>query len=493
MSNTIESKGRSVEEAISEALLRTGWRRDEVDVTVLEQPKGGLFGLFGGKPAKVRVERKSGGGERRGRGGRDDGRLDAPRGDQRGGGRDRNRDQRGGRATENRGQEKRGPENRGAEVRTDKRGGEGRPEASRGEARGDGRSDGRGGEARGGRDRDQRGGRGRDRDRDRPRQEPIATSPAASAEQTVDRTPTGEDGGRSSSRRRRRRPTHQRDNMPVETRGAEETPAVFTEAVNDAPRTVEPVEAAPAPVAPEAPATLFDNEPTRGPAAAVVPEERRDEVPGDTPGGLEVSVSASERIKPYGRPATVPATELLQTVATDLMLHAGFPCRCEVREGEYDLVKLIVEDRSAHVLVGRYGAAVDALEHLVEKISSQVVGDRVRMNLDVNNFRRRREEHLVQVARNVVREVRETGEPIHLDPLCARERRIVHLQVMDIPGVATYTVQDENGKHVVVATEEYVRAAAEAAGTAHLSHEDDTHADDVHLEGAAGGDAGDRA
>ena len=188
-----------------------------------------------------------------------------------------------------------------------------------------------------------------------------------------------------------------------------------------------------------------------------------------------------------------PAAEVLQTVTTDLMRLAGFPCRCEVKEGEYDLVKLIVEDRSAHVLVGRYGAAVDAIEHLVEKVASQAVGDRVRMNLDVNNFRRRREEHLVQVARSAVREVRETGEPIHLDPLCARERRIVHLQVMDIPGMATYTVQDENGKHVVVATDEHVRAAAEAAGDAHLSHEDDAHADDLHGDGATGGDAGDRA
>jgi spoIIIJ-associated protein len=481
MSNTIESKGRSVEEAISEALLRTGWRRDEVDVTVLEQPKSGFLGLIGGKPAKVRVERKGGGGERRGRGGRDEGRLDAPRGERRGGGRDR--DQRGGRATEargqeNRGQENRGQDNRGPDGRPDKRGGEGRPEAGRGDARSD---------ARGGRDRDQRGGRGRDRDRDQPRQDAGAKSPAAPVEPAADRATAGEEGGRSSSRRRRRRPTHQRDNTPVEAPGVAETPAILAEVVNDAPRVVEPAQPAPMPVAAEIPPALFETEPAPRPAPppAVVPD--------DTPSGLEFSMPAIERVKPYDRPVTVPTTELLHTVATDLMLHAGFPCRCEVREGEYDLVKLIVEDRSAQVLVGRYGAAVDAVEHLVEKISSQAAGDRVRMNLDVNNFRRRREEHLVQVARNVVREVRETGEPVHLDPLCARERRIVHLQVMDIPGVATYTVQDGNGKHVVVATEDHVRAAAEAAGDAHLSHEDDAHADDIHGEGAAGGDAGDRA
>jgi predicted RNA-binding protein Jag len=479
MSNTIESKGRSVEEAISEALLRTGWRRDEVDVTVLEQPKGGFLGL-GSKPAKVRVERK-GGGDRRGRGRRDEARLDAPRGDRRGdarGGRDRDRgrdrDQRGGRTQDGRSAEARTQEGPASEARGEQRGGEGRREGGRGEARG-GRD----------RDRDQRGGRGRDRDR--PRQESSTMGASAAVETAGERTPASDEGGRSSSRRRRRRPTRQRDEAPVETLGAAETSAILAEAVVEVPRVVEASPPSPEPVTqgPEMATGEGEHAPRPTMPAAEVLDEPRAPV--------EVTVKASERITPYGRTPDRPAAEILQTVTTDLMRHAGFPCRCEVKEGEYDLVKLIVEDRSAQVLIGRYGAAVDAIEHLVEKISSQAAGERVRMNLDVNNFRRRREEHLVQVARSVVREVRETGQPVHLDPLCARERRIIHLQVLDIPGMATYTVQDENGKHVVVATEDYVRAAAEAAGDAHLSHESDDHADDLHGEGVAGNDAGDRA
>ncbi len=480
MSNTIESKGRSVEEAISEALLRTGWRRDEVDVTVLEQPKSGLFGLIGSKQAKVRVERKGGAGERRGRGRRDEARLDAPRNDRRGGGRDRDRDrdrdQRGGRPVEARGPEGRSQEKPAAEARGDQRGGEIRRDGGRGDAAAAGT-----------------GIRavvaaGTASDRDRPRQESSAKGPAATAEPAADRAPMDEEGGRSSSRRRRRRPTRQRDDAaPREPLGVAETSAVLAEAVNEVPQAIVSAQPEFAPVAPEPVPAAPESEtaPRPSPPAAIAAEEPF--------APLEVSIAARERVTPYGRTPQRPAAEILQTVTTDLMRHAGFPCRCEVKEGEYDLVKLIVEDRSAQVLVGRYGAAVDAIEHLVEKISSQMAGDRVRMNLDVNNFRRRREEHLVQVARSVVREVRETGQPIHLDPLCARERRIVHLQVKDVPGMATYTVQDENGKHVVVATEDYVRAAAEAAGDAHLSHESDEHADDMHGEGVAGGDAGDRA
>ncbi len=64
MNDKIETQGKTVEEAINEALLRLGARRDEVDVTVLDEPKSGFLGFLGGKPARVEVSRK--GGRRRG-------------------------------------------------------------------------------------------------------------------------------------------------------------------------------------------------------------------------------------------------------------------------------------------------------------------------------------------------------------------------------------------------------------------------------------------
>jgi len=58
MNEKIETQGKTVDEAVNEALLRLGARRDEVDVTVLDEPKGGFLGLLGGRPAKVEVTRK---------------------------------------------------------------------------------------------------------------------------------------------------------------------------------------------------------------------------------------------------------------------------------------------------------------------------------------------------------------------------------------------------------------------------------------------------
>ncbi|HET7560641.1 MAG TPA: Jag N-terminal domain-containing protein, partial [Limnochordia bacterium] len=54
-SNEAEGRGRSVEEAVNEALRQLGARREDVEVTVLEEPARPLLGLIGGRPARVRI------------------------------------------------------------------------------------------------------------------------------------------------------------------------------------------------------------------------------------------------------------------------------------------------------------------------------------------------------------------------------------------------------------------------------------------------------
>ena len=69
MNDKVETQGKTVKDAVAEALLRLGARREEVIVKVVEEPKSGFLGLLGGRPAKVLVEKKRGdrsrGGNRR--------------------------------------------------------------------------------------------------------------------------------------------------------------------------------------------------------------------------------------------------------------------------------------------------------------------------------------------------------------------------------------------------------------------------------------------
>lgn len=141
----------------------------------------------------------------------------------------------------------------------------------------------------------------------------------------------------------------------------------------------------------------------------------------------------------------------LEKMTGAVLARAGFPSRCEVNDGEYRQVRIVTDDNSAGMLIGRHGATVDAFEHLIERMAGMAIGDRVRMNLDINNYRRRREETLAERVDMAVARVLESGRDFHIEPMCARERRIVHLKAADNEGIRTYTLTGHNGKHVVIA------------------------------------------
>lgn len=150
---------------------------------------------------------------------------------------------------------------------------------------------------------------------------------------------------------------------------------------------------------------------------------------------------------------------LLTELTNGMLARAGFPCECETIPGEYHAVKVSVDEDSAGMLIGRGGQTAEAIEHLVERMASNAAGDRVRMNLDINDYRIRREDSLRERAAEAIAEVRATGEAYHMEPMDARERRVVHLLAEEMPDITTYTVIDSGGKHVVIA-----RSDDDAAG-----------------------------
>ncbi len=148
------------------------------------------------------------------------------------------------------------------------------------------------------------------------------------------------------------------------------------------------------------------------------------------------------------------AAEVQRACAEELMRRAGFPSRCTVLEGEYNQVKITVDTDSAAVLIGRRGSTIDSVEHLVERMANQAVDDHARMNLDINNYRRRREGQLTANAEDAARQMLESGKDVHTPPLSPRERRIVHMAIADIKGVTTYTAGQGPDRHVVVTSDD---------------------------------------
>lgn len=459
MSETMESTGKTVDEAIREALLRMGLRREEVDITILQRERGGLFGL-GRRQAVVRVQKKSGG--RRGEAvGRD---RDADRGGRggRGGRAARSggggRSSGGGRATsgegvrlddgEDREERRRSSRRRGGRGRGRRRddGDGGQPQEEKQEARSAGRSEGRQDDDRGRDDGENRRGRRRRPRRRRKKEDDAVTAGARNGESGGG----GRDQADDRDRDRDRREDREQPAAAAPTR--EEAPTRAVEADREDARAAARDETPGEATAREAtPRERGDGERTpreERPAAHAAPSAAP--AASDEDQVLAVDVKASERVQPFGAGDASDVPALLEKVASGLMVRCGFVGRAQVQEGEYHQVKLVVDDRSAAVLIGRHGQSIEAVDLLVQQMASHAAGDRLAMNLDINNYRARRDDGLIMRARNAAAEARNTGEKVELPPMHPRERRVVHLEIVDLDDVATYTVDGPDGRYVVV-------------------------------------------
>lgn len=102
------------------------------------------------------------------------------------------------------------------------------------------------------------------------------------------------------------------------------------------------------------------------------------------------------------------------------------------------------------LLIGRHGATLDALQYLTLRMLAAEGEPRMRITLDVAGYRSRREKTLRQLAQSVAAKVIDTGKAYHFEPMSAMERRVVHMTILDIDGLATESEGEGRRRHVVV-------------------------------------------
>lgn len=103
-------------------------------------------------------------------------------------------------------------------------------------------------------------------------------------------------------------------------------------------------------------------------------------------------------------------------------------------------------------LIGRGGENLVALQQIVSAITSKKVGRSVHVPVDIEGYRRRREEQLREIAQRVASRVRASGQAVTLEPMLAYERRIVHLSVQGQQGLKTESVGMEPNRRVVISS-----------------------------------------
>ena len=153
-------------------------------------------------------------------------------------------------------------------------------------------------------------------------------------------------------------------------------------------------------------------------------------------------------------PAVVRAREVLEAILVHLV---DGPRVIEEVAGSSEgpradgTIHLSLSASDSGMIIGRRGQTLDAMEHLVSRIVFRDDGERgLRIALDVEGYRKRREESLRQLAHRLAGKAKETGAVVTLNPMSPRDRRIVHLALQADPDVTTVSQGEGSFRRLLI-------------------------------------------
>jgi spoIIIJ-associated protein len=147
------------------------------------------------------------------------------------------------------------------------------------------------------------------------------------------------------------------------------------------------------------------------------------------------------------------AVEVLETLLSLLKIDASVRVRAPETPGDgVGLVKAVldVSGEDLGILIGRRGDALASLQYLVNLMVSRKVKTRVAFGVDIEGYRRRREQSLKNLALRMAERVRGTRQTITLEPMPPNERRIVHLALAKDPSVITESIGEGEKRKVAI-------------------------------------------
>ena len=168
-------------------------------------------------------------------------------------------------------------------------------------------------------------------------------------------------------------------------------------------------------------------------------------------------------------PAVVEATYQKNGVAlaldflTGLTKDMGLEVTMEVRDGTNGDKVIAIDGDHAGVLIGHHGDTLDALQYLsnlaANKKSEGEKREYVKITIDVENYRAKREDTLRALARRMASRVLRYKKSVMLEPMNPYERRIIHSEIQGIEGVSTNSIGSEDNRKVVIFLDEKSAAA----------------------------------
>ena len=117
---------------------------------------------------------------------------------------------------------------------------------------------------------------------------------------------------------------------------------------------------------------------------------------------------------------------------------------------EGNTIKVNMDDEKASYLIGYRGETLNSLQNILSNIASNDMQEKVRVILDISNYREKREQDLERLANRIAENVVKRGRPITLEPMSAYDRKVIHTTLQESEQVKTHSIGKEPYRKVVI-------------------------------------------
>ena len=168
--------------------------------------------------------------------------------------------------------------------------------------------------------------------------------------------------------------------------------------------------------------------------------EKKEEIKNDAPVKREVELAE----------VTDETKEAVSTFLKDTLKAMGMEVEIALDIDEDGSLSINMSGPNMGILIGKRGQTLDSLQYLANRVANKHQSGYVRVKLDTENYRARREETLKKKKKNIAHKVKRNRRPVALEPMNPYERRIIHSALQNDPYVTTHSEGEEPYRKVVV-------------------------------------------
>ena len=137
-----------------------------------------------------------------------------------------------------------------------------------------------------------------------------------------------------------------------------------------------------------------------------------------------------------------------------LLADMNIEAEINMTDGDNGEKRIAITGEAAAILIGHHGDTLDSLQYLANLAANKKINGKkeeyVKIAVDVEGYRAKREETLRSLARKMASRVLKYKKSVMLEPMNPDERRIIHSEIQNIEGVSTNSIGSENNRKIVI-------------------------------------------